>query len=63
MYFVDPKRELYFLSLLLLHVPGTASFENLRTFENITYATFFEAAAARNLVKIDDVCERCLEEA
>ena len=64
MYFVDPKkRELYFLRLLLLHVPGATSFENLRTFQHITYATFFEAAVARNLVKIDDEWERCLDEA
>ena len=64
MYFVDPKnRELYFLRLLLLHVPGATSFENVRTFDNITYATFFEAAVERNLVKIDDEWERCIEEA
>ena len=30
MYFVDPKkRKLYFLRLLLLHLPGANSFENL----------------------------------
>ena len=52
--------EIYFLRLLLLHVPSATSFENLRTFDNITYATFLEAAVARNL---DDEWERCLEEA
>ena len=62
MHFVDPKkREIYFLRLLLLHVPGATSFENVCTFGNITYATFFEAAVARNLVKIDDEWEPCLE--
>ena len=61
MNFVDPKkRELYFLRLLLLHVAGATSFENVRTFDNITYATFFEAAVARNLVKIDDGWERSM---
>ena len=50
MYFADrKKRELYFLRLLLLHVPGATSFENLRIFQHITYAIFFEAAVARNL--------------
>ena len=64
MYFVyTKKRELYFLRLLLLHVPGETLSENLRTFQNMTYATFFEGAVASNLVKIDDEWERCLEEA
>ena len=48
------KRELYFLRLSLLHVPGATSYENLRTFQRITYAKFFEAAIARSLVKVDD---------
>ena len=64
MYFVDSKkRELFFLPLSLLHVPCATSFENLRTFQNIAYATFFEAAVARYLVKVDDEWERCFEEA
>ena len=50
MYFADPKeRELYFLRFLLLHVPDATLFENLGIFQHITYATFFEAAVARNL--------------
>ena len=53
-YFVNHKqRELYFLRLLLLHVPGATSYENSRTFQRITYAKFFEAAIARSLVKED----------
>ena len=55
LYFVDHnKRELYFLRLLLLHLPGVTSYRNSRTFQSITYATFFEAAVARSSVKIDD---------
>ena len=55
MHFVDPKkREIYFLRLLLLHVPRATSFENVCTFGNITYATFFEAAVAPSVVKVDD---------
>ena len=46
------KEELYFLRLLLLHVPGATSYENLRTFQSITYAKFFEPAVARSLVKV-----------
>ena len=64
MYFVDTKkRELYFLRELLLNVPGATSYENLRTYNNITYDTFFETAITRNLVKLVNEWKRCLNEA
>ena len=64
MYFVSPKeREKYFLRLLLLHVRGAKSFEDIKTFNNITYSTYLEAAIARNLIQTDKEWERCLNEA
>ena len=58
-----PMQSIDFLRLLLLQVRGATSYEYLRTYQNITYATFFETAVARNLITTDDEWERCLEEA
>ena len=44
-------------------MPDATPFENSRSFQNITYATFFEAVVARNLVKVDDEWECYLKEA
>ena len=49
---MDREERVVFLRLLLLHVPGETSYENLRTFQSITYAKFFEPAVARSLVKV-----------
>jgi len=57
----DPER--YHLRLLLLHVVGATSFEDLRTYENVTYPTFKAAATARGLILDDIEWQRCLEEA
>ena len=45
-YLVNPRDQerFFFLRLLLLHVKGARSFADLRTFEDITYATYREAA-------------------
>lgn len=43
-------RELYYLRLILLKVPGAKSFEELRTVNKQVYETFELAAIARNLV-------------
>ena len=64
MYFVSPKeRERYFLRLLLSHVKGAQSFEDLKSYKEITYDTYGDAAKARNLVNTDDEWEKCLSEA
>ena len=42
----------FFLRLLLLHVKGARSFADLRTFEDITFATYREATYVRQLINI-----------
>ena len=57
MYLVNPRdRERFFLRLLLLHVKGARSFADLRTFKDITYATYCEAAYVRHLITTDNEC-------
>ena len=64
MYFVSPKeRERYFLRLLLSPVKGAQSFEDLKSYKEITYDTYADAAKARNLVNTDEEWEKCLSEA
>jgi hypothetical protein len=64
MYMVDPKdEEKYCLRLLLLYAKGAQSFDDIRTFNSITYTTFKEAAKARNLLNEDYIWENCVEEA
>lgn len=64
MYFVSSKEiERYNLRVLLLHVRGARSFQELRSFDGVTYETFTEAAQKRNLIENDDEVEKCLDEA
>lgn len=64
MYTVSPKdEERFYLRMLLLHVRGVKSFEDLRTFEGEIYATFKLAAAARGLLDSDEEWVKCLEDA
>ncbi|XP_051168410.1 uncharacterized protein LOC127286139 [Leptopilina boulardi] len=64
MYFVSPKDiERYFFKILLLYVRGAKSFDDVRTYEGITYNTFTEAARARNLMVDDSEWDNCLTEA
>ena len=49
--------------MLLLHIPGAKSFENLRTVDNIMCDTFKEAASQRGLLESDSEWENCLNEA
>ena len=50
MYLVNPKdRHRYFIRLLLLHVKGATSFENLRTVDCVIHPTFYEAAVRAGL--------------
>lgn len=64
LYFVSPRQqERFHLRLLLLHVRGATSLEDLRTFEGITYSSYKEAAQARDLIAQDDEWDKCLQEA
>ncbi|UYV80906.1 hypothetical protein LAZ67_19002143 [Cordylochernes scorpioides] len=61
---VNPKdSERYHLRLLLLHVAGAQSFEDLRTVEDIICSTFKEAAQRRELLADDSEWDSCLAEA
>jgi hypothetical protein len=58
--------NLFHLRVLLQHVDDATSFETLRTFNNVTYATYTEAASARGLINdhlhwirtLEDICEK-----
>jgi len=64
MYFVNPKDiERFYLRLLLLHVSGAQSFNDLKTVNDLVYSTFLEAAKARNLIITDNEWDKCLNEA
>ncbi|XP_018574798.1 uncharacterized protein LOC108913690, partial [Anoplophora glabripennis] len=47
------NQELYYLRLLLLHVPGASSYEELRALNGVIYDTFKEACQHRNLLADD----------
>lgn len=64
MYTISPKYvEKFHLRVLLLHVTGPTSFEDLRTYNGITYSTFQEAARERLLISSDAEWEKTLEHA
>ncbi len=69
MYFVQPSEgERYFLRLLLHHVPGATSFEDLactnRHLQHPTqHASFKEACQQRGLLQDDAEWAQCMEEA
>ncbi|GBO43139.1 hypothetical protein AVEN_121655-1 [Araneus ventricosus] len=55
LYSVSPKdTERFHLRMLLFHVPGVNSFEELRTYDSVTMDSFKEACRAKNLLE-DDV--------
>ena len=64
-YFVAPRAgEKYYLRILLHHVPGAKSFEDLRTLpDGRVVATFQEACRSRSLLNDDREWRSCLEEA
>jgi hypothetical protein len=63
-HYVCPKAgEKYFLRLLLNHVVGPKSFKDIRTYNDVVYETFKEAALARGLLEDDNEWMLCLEEA
>ncbi|XP_062103729.1 uncharacterized protein LOC133814833 [Humulus lupulus] len=55
--------ERYFMRILLNHVRGPLSFEDLRTVEGILAPTFCEAATMHGLLQRDSSLEDCLHEA
>ena len=64
MHFVYPKEdERYYLRLLLTHVKGATSFNDLKTIKGKLYKTFKSAAIAYNLLESDEQLDKCLEEA
>ena len=63
-YFVLPSAgERYYLRLLLNHVTGATCFKDVRTYDDVEYATFREAAMARGLLRGDEEWDRALLEA
>lgn len=64
MYFVSPRAgEKYFMRLLLCHVAGATSFEDLRTVEDEVHTTYQSACVARGLLQDDKEWDRCIQEA
>ncbi|KAM6570896.1 hypothetical protein CsatA_014976 [Cannabis sativa] len=55
--------ERYYLRLLLSHVRGPTSFEDLRSIDGIVAPTFRDAATMRGLLQTDNTLEDCLQEA
>jgi len=63
-YFCSPTdTERYCLRVLLHHVAGCRSFQELRTVNNVEYQTFKEAVIARGLMEDDKEMQRCMDEA
>ena len=54
--------ERYFLRVLLNHVPGSTSFEDLRTVDGVLCDTFREAAEKKGLIEADNTLDECLTE-
>ena len=64
MYLCSPSDgDRFYLRLLLLHVKGACSYNDLLTHQNVTYPTFKEAAKARSLLEDDSEWDRCLNDA
>ncbi|KAK4519140.1 uncharacterized protein ATC70_009449 [Mucor velutinosus] len=65
MYFVPPSAanmEKYCMRLLLLHVRGPQSFDNLKNVNGVQYVTFREAAQSMGLLANEDEWHFCLDE-
>ncbi|KAK3773042.1 hypothetical protein RRG08_000411 [Elysia crispata] len=63
-YTVRPKHgDCFNLRLLLLSLPGTTSFESLRTYEGTLYPTFKQACIARGLLDGDNMQRTTMQEA
>ena len=62
-YIHPTQRELFHLRLLLLHIRGATSFENLRTINGHVFNTFTEAAVAMGIVQNVRIWNETIEEA
>ncbi|XP_053101885.1 uncharacterized protein LOC128323190 [Hemicordylus capensis] len=60
---LQTDQERYCLRLLLLHVSGATSYENLRSVDGIEYPTFQEAAKTRGLINDEKIWDSTLEDA
>ena len=64
LYSVNPKDEdRFFLRLLLLHVPGAKSYDDLKTVNGVICNTYKEACQNLNLLDDDNMWEETLDEA
>jgi len=64
MFSISPRdSEKFHLRLLLLHIKGATSFSQMKTVDGVQYATFKEAAAAKNLLENDNEWKHSLREA
>ena len=64
MFFVSPhKSEPHHLRILLLHVKGATSYEDLRTYKGTTHPSYAAACVARKLTFDDSEWEKSLREA
>ncbi|XP_074305504.1 uncharacterized protein LOC141640719 [Silene latifolia] len=55
--------ERYYLRLLLAHVRGPKSFEDLKTVNGVCCASYQEAALKRGILEQDNAAEKCMDEA
>lgn len=63
MYGVAPKdQNRFYLRILLLHIRGAMSFDDIRFYNGTAYNSFKEVAVARGLLHDDAEWHRCLEE-
>ncbi|XP_047136847.2 uncharacterized protein LOC124813603 [Hydra vulgaris] len=63
MYIVSPIGEIFYLRMLLLHVRGAVSFEDLRTVNGTVFNTFREACSQLGLLQDDAEWRNTLTEA
>lgn len=64
MYAVSPRaKEVFYLRLALLRVPGPTSYKSLRKVNGIEYPTFQEACVAMGMLEDDAHWRLCMEEA
>ncbi|XP_074301054.1 uncharacterized protein LOC141632403 [Silene latifolia] len=54
--------ERYYIRLLLAHVRGPKSFEDLKTGDDICYVLFQEAALKRGILEEDNAADMCMDE-
>nr|XP_051201884.1 uncharacterized protein LOC127315434 [Lolium perenne] len=52
----------YFLRVLLNHVPGSTSFDDLKTVDGVLCGSFRQAAEMRGLIDADNTLDHCLTE-